>query len=360
MLPPKEGGSECLLYLFLNDYSEGAHPNILDALSRTNLQQERGYGTDSFAQEAEFLIKEKINKPEAKVHFVSSGTQANLISLACMLKSYESVIAAESGHIAVHEAGAIEATGHKVNVVTGVSGKVTTEAVMELLALHTDEHMVKPRVVYISQSTELGTIYSKQELQNLHEFCREKGLYLFLDGARLGHALMAKEADFNLQDIANCCDVFTIGGTKNGALLGEAIVIVNRNFQENFRYHLKQRGALLAKGRVVAIQFIELFKKNFESCLYFANAQHANFMAEKLAAGIRVCGYEFLYPLTTNQIFPIFPNKLIEIVETHYGFYVWSKIPAMPDHSAVRLVTSWATTGDAVEAFLQDLKTWKL
>ena len=339
-------------YSFLNDYSEGAHPSILEALSRANFQQESGYGEDSFSRAAERLIQEKINKPEAAVHFVSSGTQANLIGLASMLRPYESVIAADNGHIAVHETGAIEATGHKINLVSGVLGKVTPEAVAEVLAVHADEHLVKPRVVYISQATEFGTLYSKQELEQLREFCRSKELYLYLDGARLGHALMAKEADFNLHDIADCCDMFYIGGTKNGALLGEALVIVNRGLQEKFRYHLKQRGALLAKGRVISTQFLELFKND----LYSSNACHANAMAEKLAAGITACGYDFLYPVASNQIFPILPNALIEVLKKKYGFYVWSKVAAMPDYSAIRLVTSWATAEAAIEAFCNDLE----
>lgn len=299
-----------LLYLFRDDYSEGAHPRILDALSRTNLQQQDGYGTDSFLQEAERLIKESIAKPEANVHFVSAGTQANLICLASLLKSYESVIAADSAHPSVHEAGAIEATGHKINVVTGVEGRLTPEAIQGIVSTHNDEHMVKPRVVYTSQATELGTIYNKQELHNISQVCKQNDLYLYLDGARIGNALMSEEADFDLGDIANMCDMFYIGGTKNGALIGEAIVIVNPNLQQNFRYHLKQRGALLAKTRAVSVQFVELFKDN----LYFENAKHANVMAQRLAGGIKECGYGFLNSTSTNQIFPILPNRVIEKV----------------------------------------------
>lgn len=337
-------------YYFFDDYSEGAHPRILEALSRTNFQQERGYGTDSFALEAERLIKEKIGKPDAKVHFVSSGTHANLICVSSLLKSYESVIAPDNGHAHVHEAGSIEATGHKINVVPAVAGKVTPEAIREVLTTHTNEQMVMPRAVYISQTTELGTVYSKTELQNLYNICKENGLYLFIDGARLGSALMAKNGDLSLKDIANLCDIFYIGGTKNGALIGEAIVIVNPDLQENFRYHLRQRGALLAKARAVSVQFVELFTDD----LYLQNAKHANDMAQKLASGLKECGYNFLNEPTTNQIFPILPKTVIEKLEKEFGFYEWSKIDE--HHSAIRLVTSWATKESAVDEFVKLLK----
>lgn len=335
---------------FFDDYSEGAHPRILEAFSRTNLQPERGYGIDSFALEAEYLIKEKIRKPDAKVYFVSSGTHANLICVSSLLKPYESVIAPDNGHANVHEAGAIEATGHKINVVPGVAGKLTLEAIREVVATHTDEHTVKPRVVYISQTTELGTVYSKKELQGLHDVCKENGLYLYIDGARIGNAVMAKNADLDLSDIANLCDIFYIGGTKNGALLGEAIVIVNQNLQENFRHHLRQRGGLLAKARAVTVQFVELFKDN----LYLENAKHANDMAQKLAAGIKECEYRFLNEPVANQIFPIFSNSVIEKLEKKFGFYVWSKVDEK--NSTIRLVTSWATKESAVDEFLAELK----
>lgn len=336
--------------LFFDDYSEGAHPRILEALGRTNFQQERGYGEDFFTQEATRLIREKIKKPEAAVHFVSTGTQANLISIASLLKPYESVIATNEGHIATHETGAIEATGHKVNTVPCIAGKMTPEAIEKIVLEHINEHMVQPRVVYISQATEVGTIYSKQELQNIYRTCQEHQLYLYIDGARIGHAVMSKDADFNLEDISSCCDFFYIGGTKNGALLGEAIVIINPDLQKHFRYHMKQRGALMAKTRTMTISFIEFFKDD----LYFENAHHANEMAQKLAKGIEASGYQLSQPASTNQIFPIFPNKVVEQLQKTYGFYVWSKA-ATVHHSVIRLVTSWATKEEAVNAFLNDL-----
>ncbi len=270
------------LYLFRDDYSEGAHPRVLESLSRTNLQQEPAYGADSFSLEAEQLIQEKINKPKARVYFVANGTQANLVSFASFLKPYESIIAVDSGHVNALEAGALEATGHKINAVRGVEGRLIPQAVEEVVNIRNDVHIVKPAAVYISQATELGTIYSRQELEELSHLCKRLGLYFYVDGARIGNAIMSKEANFDLSTIADLCDMFYIGGTKNGALFGEAIVIVNANLQENFRYHLKQRGALLAKTRALSVQFLELFKNN----LYFDNAKHANVMAQELALGI--------------------------------------------------------------------------
>lgn len=338
-------------YLFFNDYSEGAHPSILDLISTSNLNQEEGYGNDSLSVRASELIKQAIETPDVDVHFVSGGTQANLIVLASLMKPYESVIAPITGHINVHEAGAIEATGHRINGVPTSDGKLTVEGIRAVIDSHEDEHMVKPKVVFISNSTEVGTIYKKTELESISQFCRQNNLYLYLDGARLGSGLTSKESDLTLADIAKLVDIFYIGGTKNGALLGEAIVIPNKDLQANFRYHLKQRGALLAKGRVLGVQFIGLFSNN----LYFELAKHANEMSEKLTNGIKELGFNFLSNSTTNQIFPIFPNNLIEELKKQYGFYVWAK--SDNDNSSIRLVTSWATKEEKVDEFLANLKT---
>ncbi len=337
-------------YRFFNDYSEGAHPRIVEALNKTNMDQEEGYGLDTLSLKAAELIKNKINNSKATVHFVSGGTQANLIVLASVLKPYEAVVSPITAHINVHEAGAIEETGHKILTVPSVDGKITPNQIVEIVASHTDEHMVKPKVVFISNSTEVGTIYSKEELEKISKTCREKNLYLYLDGARLGSALTTHISDLTLSDVAKLTDIFYIGGTKNGALLGEAIVINNPSLQENFRYHLKQHGALLAKGRVLGIQFLELFKDD----LFFELAKHANVMANRLTTEIKKLELNFLTDSPTNQIFPIFPNKLISELEKLYGFYVWSKIDK--DNSAIRLVTSWATPEEKVEEFLTDLK----
>lgn len=342
------------LHSFFNDYSEGAHPQILTALQASNLQQEPGYGLDSFSSEAAELIKKAIQNREAAVHFVSNGTQANYIALSFLLKPYEAVIAADNGHIEVHEAGAVEASGHKIITVQGMEGKVTSEAVREVLNMHHDEHMVLPRVVYISQSTELGTIYSKKELEILSKLCREKNLLLFIDGARLASALTSPAADFTLSDIANYADVFYIGGTKNGALLGEALVITRPHLQKHFRHQLKQQGALLAKGRIFGIQFREFFRDR----LYFDNARYANAMAQKLAEGITLLGHQLAYRAVTNQIFVVLQDSIIEKLQKKFGFYVWSKAPGQPKYSIIRLVTSWATRDEAVEQFLEELKNY--
>jgi threonine aldolase len=337
-------------YSFLYDYAEGAHPQILEAFIRTNLQQELGYGKDSFCEEAAQILRQRIGNPNADIHFVTAGTQANLIVLSAFLRPFESVIAPASSHIHVHEAGGLESLGHKINLVPGTDGKLTPADIERIVAEHSDEHTVKPRVVALAQSTELGTIYTKSELSDIAAFCKAHELYLYADGARLGSALTCAEADMDIAEFSRMVDAFYIGGTKNGALLGEALVINNPRFKEDFRYHLKQRGALLAKGRVLGIQFLELFKGD----LYFDLARHANEMAHKLAEGVGAQGYAFLTNSPTNQRFPILPNAAIERLRASYGFHVWAKVD--PEHSAIRLVTSWATPESAIEAFLADLK----
>lgn len=337
-------------YLFFDDYSEGAHPRILETLSRTNLVQEPGYGADSLCLEATRLIRAKLQDNEVDVHFVSGGTLANLIAFASMLKPYESVIAETSAHINVHETGAIEATGHKIHGVNVSDGKIGAEQIREVVARHTDEHMVKPRAVFISQATEVGTIYQKNELESLSRACKEIGLYLYLDGARLGSAIASSKADTTFADLSKLVDMFYIGGTKNGALLGEAMVIANPRLKQDFRFYLKQHGALLAKGRVLGAQFVELFKDN----LFLELARHANSLAGKLSEGIGECSYGFLVPPVTNQIFPILPDAIIDQLKQKYGFYVWSKIDV--DNSCVRLVTSWHSSKESVDEFLEDLR----
>lgn len=345
-------------YSFFNDYSEGVHPAILDLLAQTNLAQEIGYGEDAFSQQAAELLKQAVGNPAAAVHFVSGGTQANLIVLAALLKPYESVIAARTAHIAIHEAGAIEATGHKINTVETADGKLTAALIQEVVDLHSDEHMVKPRIVFISNSTEVGTAYTRGELTRLAECCRANRLYLYVDGARLGSALVSAGADLTLPDLGRLVDVFYVGGTKNGALIGEAIIINNPAFQADFRFHLKQRGALLAKGRLLGSQFVGLFTADLRSgsgqALYFELARHANAMAAKLAGGLAAQGFRFLTNSTTNQIFPILPDPLITELQQSYGFYIWSKVSA--GHSAIRLVTSWATPAEKVAEFIADVK----
>ncbi|MCF6242440.1 MAG: aminotransferase class V-fold PLP-dependent enzyme, partial [Bacteroidales bacterium] len=315
-----------------------------------NYYQQEGYGEDEYCSLAEKKILERIDSPQSAVHFVSGGTQANLIVISSLLKPYESVIAAESGHIATHETGAIEATGHKINTVQTKNGKLYPKDIKAQIEYHSDEHMVKPAMVYISNTTELGTVYTKKELAELSETCKKYGLYLFMDGARLASALTSHVNDLNMSDIARLTDVFYIGGTKNGALLGEAIVINNQNLQKNFRFAMKQRGALLAKGRIFGIQFIELFKND----LFYELAQQANTMAMKLAEGIKKAGYDFLTEPASNQIFPILPNDLIEKLSKKFGFYVWATYDK--NHSSIRLVTSWATKTEMVDKFIEEIK----
>ena len=239
-----------MMYSFKNDYSEGALPAIMELLNKSNFEQTNGYGEDYFCEEAKKKIKDRLQYKACDVHFLVGGTQTNLTVIASALRPYEAVIAADTGHINVHETGAIEASGHKVLTVKGTDGKVTSEAVRKVVLDHEDEHMVKPTMVYISNATEIGTMYLKEELQELYATCKELGLYLFMDGARLGSALMAQNNNITWEDLCSLCDVFYIGGTKNGTLFGEALVIVNEELKKDFRYMIKQRGGLLAKGRL--------------------------------------------------------------------------------------------------------------
>jgi threonine aldolase len=337
------------MYSFKNDYSEGAHPRILQALINTNLEQSEGYGMDAFTQEASRLIREIIQQPKAEVHLLSGGTQTNLTALAAFLRPHEAVIAANTGHILVHETGAIEATGHKILSVAVSNGKLTPEQIEAVLIEHCDEHMVKPHLVYISNPTEIGSIYQKAELEQLSQFCKANALLLYMDGARLGSALCSEENDLALAELAAFVDAFYIGGTKNGALLGEALVICNDSLKDDFRFHMKQKGALLAKGKLLGIQFRELFTDD----LYFELARHANLMAGQLKQAIEQAGYPFLTHSPSNQVFPILPNSVITKLQEKYAFYIWSKVNE--EYSSIRLVTSWATSQEAVAAFIDDL-----
>ena len=337
-------------YSFKNDYSEGCHPNILEALIKSNLVQQNGYGYDDYSNEARELIKQKIKNTNADIYFVSGGTQANLLVISSILRPHESVISAETGHIFTNETGAIEATGHKIHGIITDDGKLKPEHIQSVLDSHTNKpHQLKQRLVYISNSTEIGTIYQKHELKQLYEFCQSNDLYLFLDGARIGQALTSEINDVTLEDIANFTDVFYLGGTKNGALLGEAIVITNDKLKEDFGFHIKQKGALLAKGRLLGIQFLELMKDD----LYFDLAKHSNIQAMKIKSAFQKKGAQFLSETFTNQIFPILNNSEIEKLSEHFDFYVWKKIDE--ENSAIRLITSWATSDEVVEEFLREI-----
>lgn len=340
------------MYSFKNDYSEGAHPRILEALIKCNMEQSEGYGEDIFTARAIKLIKEKIRREDVDVHLLVGGTQTNLTALSAFLRPHEAVIAADTGHVLVHETGAIEATGHKVISVDVEDGKLTRKNIEAVIEEHTDEHMVKPKLVYISNSTEIGTIYKREEVEALSEVCKKHDLYLYVDGARLGSALCSNENNMKIYELAQLVDAFYIGGTKGGALIGEALVICRDTLKKDFRYHIKQKGALLAKGRILGIQFEELFKDN----LYFDLATHANNMAQILKKGIVDAGYSFMINSSSNQVFPILPNKLINSLEKKYLFLIWEKIDK--ENSAIRLVTSWATNEEKVLEFIADVKLY--
>lgn len=344
----KDGGNT--MYSFKNDYSEGAHPRILHALLETNLEQDEGYGGDRYSKKAIELIKEKIESKNVDIHFISGGTQTNLIAISAFLRPHEAAIAVSSGHILGHETGAIEATGHKILSVEGKDGKLSPADLQGVLDGHPDEHMVKPKLVYISNSTEIGSIYSKSELQDLHEFCQRNHLILYMDGARLGSALCAEENDLQLSDLPKLVDAFYIGGTKNGALIGEALVICRDSLKEDFRYHIKQKGALLAKGRLMGIQFLELFSDD----LFFELASHANKMAGMIREELNKANITFLTHSPSNQLFPILRNSVISDLQNNYDFHIWEKIDS--NFSAVRFVTSWATKEDEVTGLIEELK----
>jgi threonine aldolase len=319
-------------------------------LLQSNFEQNTGYGLDAHTAKAKQYISRWLQRDDADIHFIPGGTQTNLLVISGFLRPHQGVIAAETGHINVHETGAIEATGHKVLVMPGEYGKLTPAAIQAALNHHTDEHMVQPKMVYISNSTELGTIYSRAELQAIHDICRANDLLLFLDGARMGAALTCSSNDLTLAEIARLVDVFYIGGTKNGALLGEALVICREELKQDFRFLIKQRGALMAKGFVVGMQFEALFQDN----LFFELGTHANQMAERIAIALKECGYSFYAPPCSNQLFPILPHNVLQQMAEQFVYSVQLKVD--PDHSAIRLVTSWATTEESVNALVEFLK----
>ena len=338
-------------YSFLDDYSEGCHAKILEALSSTNLVQQTAYGNDEYSAKAVNLIRDKIGSADIPVYFVTGGTLANLMIVSSALRSHEAVIAASTGHIVVRETGAIEATGHKIISVATGNGKLNSQDIETTLAANSHfPHMARPRLVYISNASETGTIYSKQELQSLSVTCRQHGLFLMMDGARLGVALSADKSDLTLKDITQLTDIFWIGGTKAGALLGEAIVIPNNQLADDFSFHIKQRGGLLAKGRLLGLQFVQLFSDD----LFFEVSRYANSMAQKISNAIVKAGYTLAASTESNQIFPLLPNTVIESLQQKFDFYIWEK--SDNDHSVIRLVTSWATDETQVDKFIRDLQ----
>lgn len=335
------------------DYSEGAHERILKKLLETNLEQTPGYGEDHYCKEAADQIRKEIGKEDAAVHFLVGGTQANMTVISAALRPHQGVVGAETAHIHVHETGAVEAAGHKVLALPSNDGKLRAEQVEKLWLSHIEddsfEHMVQPKMVYISHPTELGTIYTKAELQALYQVCRRYGLYLFVDGARLAYGLAAEENDVDLKTLAENCDVFYIGGTKAGALFGEAVVITNEELKTDFRYHIKQRGGMLAKGRLLGIQFGELMKDG----LYMELGVYADRLAEQIRQACREKGYSFLVENTTNQVFPVMPEKVLARWKDRYSYTDQGRVDEK--HRAIRLCTSWATRPEDVEALVNDI-----
>lgn len=341
---------------FNSDYGEGAHERILKRLAETNLEQTPGYGEDDYCRQAADVIRGLCGRQDAAVHFLVGGTQANATVIAAALRPHQAAVGALTAHINVHETGAVEATGHKVLVLPSEDGKINAKQVEELWLAHVNdesfEHMAQPKLVYISNPTELGTIYTGAELSALYETCRKYGLYLFVDGARLAYGLMAEGGDIDLPFLAANCDVFYIGGTKAGALFGEAVVILNDELKTDFRYSIKQRGGMLAKGRLLGIQFLELLKDG----LYFELGAHGDRMADRIREACGKRGYPFLVPNTTNQVFPVVPDALLEKWKDKIGYTYQCRVDE--SHSAIRLCTSWVTSEEnvnvLVEAILKD------
>ena len=340
------------------DYGEGAAQPVLDLLQKTNLEQTPGYGMDDYCDQARGLIRKLCDAPDAGVHFFVGATQANFTVVDALLKPWQGVLCADSGHINVHETGAVEATGHKCLALPSVQGKITAQQVRDAYDAHwadaSHEHLAQPGMVYISNPTEDGTLYTKEELTDLSATCYDCGLCLFVDGARMAYGLASEANDLNLQDYANLCDVFYLGGTKCGALFGEAVIINNPDLDQDFRYAIKQHGAMLAKGRLLGVQFKALLTDN----LYFDIARHANEMALRLRDGFLAQGYEFPVPSPSNQQFPVMTIKAAEKLAA-MGFEFQMDHPLDGERCVYRFVTSWATPEHAVDELLAALAQCK-
>ncbi len=336
---------------FDSDYIEGAHPAILDALVRTNFDQTAGYGEDPYCRQARETIAQQCNDTTLGVQFLVGGTQTNVTVIDALLRSYQGVISAESGHINVHETGAPEATGHKIIAISTNDGRLTLEQIKECFDNHWNdhahEHTIQPGMVYLSFPAENGLIYSKAELTAISEFCRANSLYLFIDGARMGYGLQAEGCDVTLADLARLSDAFYIGGTKVGALFGEAVVFNDKEMHRSFRYAIKQHGGMLAKGRLLGIQFQELLKGGDE-CLYFSLARHADTQAMRIRRSFEAKGVEMWNNSPTNMQFPLLTKAQQQSLEKEFVFEYWGKYDEQRD--IVRFCTSWATRTEAVDA----------
>ena len=338
------------MLFFVNDYCEGAHPAILQKLLETNMEKLSGYGTDKYCDSAKEKIRKACSCPDAEVYFLVGGTQTNATIIASVLNRYEGVLAAQTGHVGCHEAGAIEYTGHKVLTLPEKNGKISAESITDYVETFygdaNHEHMVFPGMVYISHPTEYGTLYTKKELTELSAVCKEYKIPLFMDGARLIYGLVSKETDVTLQDIAKLCDVFYIGGTKAGALCGEAVVFTGDSMPKHFLTRVKQHGALLAKGRLTGVQFDALFTDD----LYLEIGKNAIETAAVLKAGLKEKGYTFYIDSPTNQQFVVLENCKMEELKKDVQFSFWEK--ADDTHTIVRFATSWATRMEDVEKLL--------
>lgn len=332
---------------FNNDYSTSAHPLVLQAISALNQDRFIGYGMDNITLKAAKSIKDLVGNPKASVHFLVGGTQTNLTFIASILRPIDAVIAVDSAHIYVHETGAIEAGGHKILITPGRDGKIVVEEIAKVLTAHSDEHMVNPKLVFISNATELGTTYNREDLIKLSMFCKKHNLYLFVDGARLANALAA--TNLTLADLGKYCDAFYLGGTKNGLLFGEALVINNPLLGKDFRFNIKQKGGLLAKGFLLGAQYSAIMKDQ----LYLKLADHANTMGQLIKKALIKNKYSLFSNSNTNQIFVKLPNSLIKKLERDFIFSIWNSVDA--NYSIVRFVTSYATTKEEVAALIKVL-----
>ena len=345
------------MILFNSDYIEGAHPAILDALARTNFVQTPGYGEDKYCEEAREIIREHCGNKALGVQFLVGGTQANVTVIDALLRSYQGVISADSGHINVHETGAPEATGHKIIALPSADGRLSLQQIKECYESHwsdpAHEHTVQPGMVYLSCPAENGLIYTKAELTEISQYCHSNGLYLFVDGARLGYGLQAEGCDITLADLAQLCDAFYIGGTKVGALFGEAVVFSDKEMQRSFRYAIKQHGGMLAKGRLLGIQFAELLRGGAD-CLYFKLARHANSEAMRIRRAFEDKNIPMWIPSVTNMQFPALTKEQQKILAEKYLFEAWGKYDENRD--IVRFCTSWATRSEAVDELCNDIR----
>lgn len=338
---------------FRSDYSLGAHPEVMQALIDTNMEQTDGYGMDPHCGHAAKLVKQLIGTDDCAVHMMIGGTNCNVTLIAAALRPYEAAVAARSGHIYHHETGAVEATGHKIIAEDGENGKLTPAMIDRAFNECEDEHTVLPRLAYISQPTEIGSVYSLAELEDLSRKCHERDMYLYIDGARLGYALTCGSCDFSIRDLPRLCDAFYIGGTKNGALFGEALVILNKKIDDHFRWMIKQKCGLLAKGRLIGVQF-EALLRGGEKSLYYRMAADTNRMAERLRKGLEAAGCTFISESDTNQLFPVLPAEAVHRLEKDFFFYEWE--PEKDGMIPVRFVCSWGTTEQDVDALIRAVR----